>query len=176
MHPDSDSEALRKEAYKQFVQLGIYQKYLRPDDVERILIESGILTTPEPTLHSDMDTIDSQEDSDGQQSPCSSDHFCYSVDDRFGSAEPDEVEIFGKHSNPATENELRPSTFPIKLIQGVRNPIMEDVLITGRFDTSYNIHSFCVLCCPLIKFIFLSYYPSWSAMTNSHVLSVYGIV
>lgn len=148
MDAESHSETLRKEAYKQFVQLGIYQKYLRPDDVERILIESGVLTTPERTFHSDMDTLDYQEDSDGQQSPCSSDKFCYSADGRFDSAEPDEAKIFGQHSGPATEDELRPSTFPMKLIQGIRNPIIEDVLIAGRCDASFHLYSFVVHSCP----------------------------
>jgi hypothetical protein len=39
----ASNSSLRAEAYKQLLKLGVGNKFLRPDDVENVLIENGIL-------------------------------------------------------------------------------------------------------------------------------------
>ncbi|KAL7274027.1 hypothetical protein RUND412_003087 [Rhizina undulata] len=47
---DSYNCDLRAEAYKTMLKLGVNQKYLRPDDVERIITDMGILSTTDATV------------------------------------------------------------------------------------------------------------------------------
>jgi hypothetical protein len=116
--PNGTIETLRwaKEEHRELIKLGIAGKYLIPSEVERILVEKGLLET--------YDTSDSEHGS----SPASSQAFGYLASG--DSSTDSETQFQGGSPTKLSGIEDIPRSRPI--IEGVKNTVDLDLLLKGE--------------------------------------------